>query len=85
MRMCWQGCDGYTDIETWSTPDTCSDDQQSSLKGSDGTAMNGPPMKSLGTLAELSKKLSIAGLSQGAMERERAQEHSQEADAAGHS
>lgn len=78
----WQG---YTDIETWSNLDKCSDDQQSSLKDSNGTAMNGPPVKSLGTLAELSKKLSIAGLSQGAQEKERAQERSQEADAAGHS
>lgn len=46
-------CQGYTDIETWSTLAMCSGDQQSSLKGSDGTAMNGSPMKSLGALAEL--------------------------------
>lgn len=46
-------CQRYMDIETWSTPDKCSDDQQSSLKGSNGTAMDGSPVKSLGTLAEL--------------------------------
>lgn len=26
MRMCWQGCQGYRDIETWSAPGECSDD-----------------------------------------------------------
>lgn len=46
-------CQGYMDIETWSTLVMCSDDQQSSLKGSNGTAMNGLPMASLGTLVEL--------------------------------
>lgn len=46
-------CQVYRGIETWSVTDKRSDDQQSSLKSSNGTVMNGSPIKALGALAEL--------------------------------
>lgn len=45
-------CQGYRDIETWSITAKHSDDQQSSLKSSNGTARDGSPIKAMGTLAE---------------------------------
>ena len=46
-------CQGCRDIETWSVTDKRLEDQRSSLKSSNGTAMKGPPIKAIGTLAEL--------------------------------
>lgn len=44
---------GYRDTETRSVTAKPSDEQQSSMKRSNGTARDGPPVKAIGTRAGL--------------------------------